>query len=307
MYLPITATIKFSQWENDHPHFYDEMLTSGIIDEATIASLSKWFKYRTICDDVRFDDFFERQLELCLPRYNKLIRLETTEFDSLVSVYRERQVVDISTSEGSETTSGTKTAVTSDTDGRTTTRTPDLTTTDSGASSSGTESSGSSSNSTDTTGGTTNENVSVAKQNPQSISYGSGVVAGEIPALDWQYPSAQNQSKSTMEYVNHNVDSTGSTSSTNKTSGTTSNTNVLSGTDTTVESGTRSGNQSITDENSVDRESSSNSTKREIFTGRDGLTPQDALASAMRYVKTSSAFVWLKEQLEVCFLSVYDI
>lgn len=307
MYLPITATIKFSQWESDHPHFYDEMLTAGIIDEATIASLSKWFKYRTICDDVRFDDYYERQLELCLPRYNKLLRLENTEFDSLVSVYRERQVIDISTSEGSETTSGTKTSVTTDTNGRTVTRTPDLTTTDSGASSSGSTSSGSSSNSTDTTGGTTNENVSVAKQNPQSISYGSGVVAGEIPALDWQYPSAQNQSKSTMEYVDHNVASTGSTSSSNQSSGTTSNTNVLSGTDVTVESGTRSGSQSVTDGSSIDRENSSNSTKREIFTGRDGITPQEALAESMRYVKNSSAFSWLKEQLEVAFLSVYDI
>lgn len=307
MYLPITATKTYSQWKTENPDFYDDLVSEGLIDEATVSSIDKWFKYRTVCDDVRFTEFFERQLELCLPRYNKLIRLETTEFDALVSVYRERQVIDISTSEGSETASGTRTAVTTDTDGRTTTRTPDLTTTDSGTSSGGSTNSGTSSNSTETTGGTTNENVSVAKQNPQSISYGSGVVAGEIPALDWQYPSAQNQSKSTMEYVNHKVDSTGSTSSTNQTSGTTSNTNVLSGTDETVESGTRSGNQSITDGNSVDRESSSNSTKREIFTGRDGLTPQDALASAMRYVKTSSAFVWLKEQLEVCFLSVYDI
>lgn len=304
--LPVTATKQYQTWKIENPDFFDDLISAGDIDEATVASIDKWFKYRTICDDVRFTEFFERQLELTLPRYNGLLRLEHTEFDALVNVYRERQVVDVSTSTGSETAVGSKLRELEDAETRSNLRTPDLTTTDEGSSTSASLAEGGSHNSTDTTGGTTNESVNVAKQNPQSISY-SGTTLGEIPDLDWQYPSAQNQSKNTMTYNDHNVDSTGTSNSDSSTSGMNENTNHLTGTDTETNSSLRNSNDNIVDSNTLDKEAASNSTKREIFTGRDGLTPQAALTEAMRYVKTSSAFVWLKEQLEVCFLSVYDI
>lgn len=304
--LPITATKQYQTWKTENPNFYNDLISEGLIDQATISSIDKWFNYRIICDDVRFTEFFERQLELSLPRYNSLLRLEHTEFDALVNVYRERQVIDVSTAEGSETLSGTKTRELEDVENRSNVRTPDLTTTDEGESSSSSTNNGTTHNSTDTTGGTSNENVSVSKANPQSISY-NNAVAGEIPDLNWQYPSAQNQNKSTMEYVNHNVDSEGSTSGTGSNTASNENTNHLTGTDTETGNTSRNVDESITDGHTVNTESSANNTKREIFTGRDGLTPQSALTEAMRYVKTSSAFVWLKEQLEVCFLSVYDI
>ena len=364
--LAITASKTYSQWLIDNPNFFDEYLEDDLIDEATVLSINKWYKYRVICDDIRFTEFFERQLDLILPRYNKLLRQENVEFDALVNVYRERQVVDMGSELGSETSNLSRATTESGTDAKTTTRTPDLTTekngettktvdtdttdsndrsstrtpnlttTDNGTTSSTSE--------TDTTNHTEGENssesagmnASVGKQNPQSISYASGFDSDGMPSLDWSYPSNQAQTKNRNETSGSN-ESNGTGSSDTTQSGSSANTNVLTGTDntqdigysagtldttengtsentetltgtdTTVESGTHSRNGSIADEGSKDIERTTSNTKREIFTGRDGLTPQAALKEAMSYIKTSSSFVWLKDQLEVCFLSVYDI
>lgn len=50
------------------------------------------------------------------------------------------------------------------------------------------------------------EDRSLSKSAPQSLSY-SGAANGEIPSLNWQYPSAQNQGdkKDTTNYGKHNI------------------------------------------------------------------------------------------------------
>lgn len=306
MYLPITATKTYSQWKTENPDFYDDLISEGLIDEATVSSIDKWFKYRTVCDDVRFTEFFERQLDLCLPRYNKLIRLENTEFDALVNTYRERQVIGISTSEGSTSRSGSRTGESESESTTEVVRTPALVTTDEGQAQSTSESTSTGHNETDTTGGTTHENINVSKVNPQSISY-SGAALGNIPDLNWEYPSSQNQSKSVMQYNDDHVEGNNTSATDGSSSSLNSNTNRLTGTDTTESTVNATSTEGETTSETIDTEGSANSTTREIYTGRDGLAPQEALARAMRYVKTSSAFVWLKDNLELCFLSVYDI
>ena len=303
--LAVTASKTYSQWLIDNPNFFDDFIEAGDIDEATVLSINKWYKYRVVCDDYKFTDFFERQLDLILPRYNKLVRLENTEFDALVNIYRERQVVGTGSEIGSETNNFTRENSESGSNSKNTTRTPNLTTENEGQTSSTSE--------TDTTNHTegensntsTGSNTSVAKQNPQSISY-SGAAVGEIPSLDWQYPSTQSQSENSGSNSGSNQ-SDGSGSSDTTQSGTSENTETLTGTDTTAETGSYSKEGGYSDAGSKDTEKTTSNTTREIFTGRDSLTPQDALKEAMAYVKTSSAFNWLKEQLEVCFLSVYDI
>lgn len=305
MQVPITAQITYEEFMIDSPTFFDEMLEDGLIDEATVGSLAKWFNKRIVCDDFNFDVFYERQLELTLPRYNKLIRLENTEFDALVNTYRERQVV----GDGSEISSGEASRSTSETDaltrGETVTRTPNLTTVTegetSGTSNSTTSSEGSTSSQSTTESGT----KSVSKAAPQSISYPQ-TPTDHVPSLDWQYPSAQSQSENESESSSSGTSSNEGSSSSSET-GESETTQRETGTETTVKAGTDSRVKSGSESEETGNSKTTSDLIREQWTGREDLTPQEALKTAMAYVKTSSAFSWLKEQLEVCFLSVYDI
>lgn len=393
MQLQVTATKTLNEWFHDNPHFYDDMLTAELIDEATIGLIHKFFGLRVLCDDVNFSRFYERQLDLVLPRYNKLIRFENTEFDALVNEYRERQLVGNASEESTESSDIEKTDAETRSDAITRVRTPDLTDTDSSTetgeyekngtrtpdltdgettSETGTsertsvrtpdltvtdEAEGSSSTTSDTdtssTGGTTtqntNNNRAVSKQNPQSISYPGGTL-NEIPALDWEYPGSQQQTTSESNGSSTSTNNTSSDSSTSSES-TNDSTQHTTGTDTTQEDGesskngtktqthtgtetndedgtdsrsrsathtetgtettteNRTGNKNVTGLQSgeIERSKVNNSTAREQWTGRSDLTPQQALTTAMAYIKQSSAFVWLKEELEICFLSCYDI
>ena len=301
----IEPKITYSEFLSDNPTFWDDRVEAGEIDEATVASIGKWFRNRIVCDDFQFDNFFDRQLDLVLPRYNKLIRLENTEFDALVNVYRERQVTDTGSESGTESNSIEKEGESVKSGTVTTIRTPNLRVEDEGenASTSSTETTSHSEGETTSSGTTSNKSVS--KQNPQSISYGSAV-AGEIPALDWSYPSSQQQSAGSNSGGTTSENDGSGTSETTQ-SGTNGNVQTTTGTDRSEQRSADSGTTSGSETSEKERAITTSNLKREIFTGRDGLTPQDALREAMSYVKQSSAFAWLKEQLEVCFLSVYDI
>lgn len=335
MLMPITAEITYNEFLIDNPTFFDEKIEDGLIDEATVASIAKWFGKRIVCDDFNFDVFFDRQLDLVLPRYNKLIRLENTEFDAMVNAYRERQIVgtgselqsnDIDKTISKEdellkNTTEERTLNLAESTDETKTRYPDLEDNQTFNNVKNTTDYNSANTDTGKVDTTTDADVAgVAKQNPQSISY-NGAAVGEVPNLDWQYPSAQNQSKThehvVAEDINKKTEHTGYDESTKTGSITTTHTgderNVTdndktkTGTDTRTNSGTDTRTITGTDNTTEDRTKSTSDTIREQWTGRDNLTPQEALKSAMNYVKTSSAFAWLKDQLEVCFLSVYDI
>lgn len=352
----IEPKITYSEFMLDNPTFWDERISDGDIDEATVNSIFKWFKHRIVCDDFRFDDYFDRQLDLVLPRYNKLIRLENTEFDAMVNAYRERQL----TGTGSETLIGNTVSNrvdhTDDTGSVTTTDVPNLEDTNIVTNDltdkidekrypnlideqKGTEINKTMGAVDNTKEGTIhtetdNDKSGVGKQNPQSISY-QGAAVGEIPALDWQYPSTQNQThdhsvndetygydgneyKERTEYDDYQTEKSfnGRTTehkgedkwdNTVKTTGTVTTYDKKTGDDTKIE--VRDTDLDLTSDTTIDRNDQKSTTDlvREIWTGRDNLTPQEALKSAMNFVKTSSAFAWLKDQLEVCFLSVYDI
>lgn len=357
MYLQTNATKTFNQWLTDNPHFYDHYLSLNLIDESTISLIQKFYGLRILCDDDNFETFYERQLDLCLNRYNKLLRLENTEFDALVNTYRTRTKsgtasetgtiqIDRSTSETTGTTreidtvvtpnitvtdSGTNSATIGQTEQHANLRTPNLEVAESSSSTSSSDTDTTSSTTTSGTNSSTSSTATVSKQNPQSISYAQAP-AGAVPSLDWQYPSAQSQTDSTTSGTNSgtssatgssDTDNTASSSTTTATTGTESNTgsdsldrtesgtkantNITTGTEHTETTdgitGTKTGSGSDTHETEKAREDSSS----ETWSGLDDLTPQEALALAMNYVKTSSAFVWLKDQLSVCFLSIYDI
>lgn len=227
------------------------------------------------------------------------------------------------------------------TDGHSSTRTPDLTDRETG------ETSGSNSTTHGGTDVTTDNGTAkgvhkeMSKQAPQSISYGGGG-GGSLPNLDWTYATTQGQSEdvsadnktSTTQYgatengTNSGRNSTTTTHTgnertvgqdthtgteknvgednykgTEKSAGedthtgteTTSHTQHMEGTHSDIGSDTTSSNEIGTGD------------RKEIASGRGGLTPQEAFSKAMTYLKTSSAFTWLRWELEDCFLSVYDI
>ena len=117
------------------------------------------------------------------------------------------------------------------------------------------------------------------------------------------------------ERVVGRVDETGAenTTGSKRTTGReqTSERRTTTGQEQQTDSKTESGNRSVSDtktfgETNIGNESG-NDRRREIRTGRHGLTPQEAFSRASNYLKTSHAWEWLYKELDECFLSVYDI
>ena len=274
--LQVTATKKFSEY--DLTSVYAD---TPDIDEATQSLLFDWFQFRTVCDDEKFPEFYRRKLMRCEAQYRHLLRLEHSEFDPLVASYHER----LAQSENTETSRSESTTEVSGASSDTITKDlTDVSVTDRDTVSSG-SSSGSSSSS--------DKNVSANKANPQSIAY-AGATAGELPALDWSHMGAQAQTEN---------EGSASSQSSN------SNTVAEDGTVTTTHSGTdtHAGTKSDTSETEANGSRRNIGETKEITTGRDGLTPQEAFLTARKWIVVSDAFEWLKKEMETCFLSVFEL
>lgn len=173
--------------------------------------------------------------------------------------------------------------------------------------------------------------------NPQSLEY-SGTTAGSLPSLDWQYMSNQAQeegegtetqtgtvqnSGTQTGTVTDQGTNTGTVTNAGTNTGTITDAGTETGTDTLVKdgdkvedkekhtTGTETHALSGTDEtsgNSTEETSGTDThTDRERHTGRTGILPQEALRKAKAYIQKSRAFDWLKDELEPCFISIYDI
>ena len=340
MMLKVEATKAYSEYINENPGTYDGIIAYAFDDlkndwepvavpDTTKATVMDWFQYRTVCDDVKFGTFFKRKMNICALRYANMLRIEMSSFDPLVADYMETEIEENQTKVSSGTESNTKNSTNTNDSTSSSVRTPDLEYNDATAGTSNdTSNRTTESNANTTDNGESSDNVSHAgsakgkeaamgKNAPQSISY-AAAVAGSIPSLDWQY--ATNQGQTENESSDTSADTTahddsrtsvgtnnGSEAGTNhgETSGT--NNRTETGTDTTA--GTSKSTNVTADVASGDKSSadSADAQKREVHTGRGGLTAQDAFKSAVRYIENSSAFEWLREELEECFLGVYDI
>lgn len=274
--LQITATKKFSEYDQT------ELYTGIDIDEATQDLIYDWYQFKTVCDDEKFPVFFRRKLTRCLHQYYQLCRLENSTFDPLVASYHERLTeysgLRSETKSGSSTTTGTK----SSTDTKNLT---DQTILDRDT---GTGYSASSSTSDE------QSTKQAQKAAPQSIAYSGGGSNDKLPGFDWSYMSGQQQ---------QDGEGSSSSQSSSTTTGTEDSTSTTThtGTDTIAE--TTGG--SVQDSSSLSG-SDSNST-REITTGRDGLTPQEAFLKARQWIVISDAFDWLKDEIKDCFLGIAEV
>lgn len=303
-----------------------------------------------MCDDTFFPRFFRRVLNRDYARFRQLLRIEPgiAKYDWLVQQYKESQVYGIDETEGDKTSTtsvtaskeiaqeddvtDTKSDTTVHSDARTETRVEDVDTIrtpnllDSYSGSVGTIIGETVDATTDSTTDTTAGSSSVQKTNPQSISY-AGATAGEVPDLEWEYPGAQAQDKSSSLAES---ESTSTTERQSETTETDQNTTARTGTETTAqdgtttithggrlteessESGTQSRESSVseTDESESDfserHTGKAESLRQSIDSGR-GEAPAEILSRAARYIKNSSAIGWLIGQLEPCFIGIYEV
>ncbi len=270
--------------EIDKTHLYD-----GIdIDEASIQAIDDWFYNRRICDNTHFDRYFRRKLKNSIGRYNQLIRIEYTEFDPLVSAYHESWTNVEGTHEGSSSESGSYSKEGNSTDNHQTTFNDTIR--KSGTVVTDSDSTQSSSGSSDSDTKTLQRALPAA-----GLSYGS---AGLPSNLNWNTASGQEENKT------GNSDNSSGTSATDTTV-----TNNLSDAHTgnNVVAGTTGNSEEGSDSKASSNSGTDNTETMYISAGRDGLTPQEALLKAMEYIRQSRAFDWLKDELETCFISVYDI
>ena len=183
--------------------------------------------------------------------------------------------------------------------------------------------SGSNSNSSD--------QMTLGKANPQSISY-SGATSGMPNGLDWTYPGSQGEQKVTASGTDSNTRTFNNHKTTDDFTQTDTRSNTLGGTDRTVQtdartesgagtedssvrhtgtitdagtnSATKSGTEGIEGEETT--ATTGSSTDRTIEAGRN-VDIATLLTNAKQFIITTTAWSWLKEQLEPCFMGVYDI
>lgn len=157
-------------------------------------------------------------------------------------------------------------------------------------------------NNDETTNGSDNTNVTGSGSSSTrgtGTTSNSGQTSGNLTGYDNKSESGSTSNDRTGRYgiMSHQEDGrlTSETSHDNQTH---SNFIEKSGvnTDETVLNGSTNG---ATNENIL---------QRDRYAGRDGVLPQDAMASATHYLMTySTAFQWLCNKLESCFIGVYDI
>lgn len=289
----------YSEWVAQNPTLLQEKTE---LDHATIEALTDWFGLRYLCDDDHFSVFFTREINMLQWQYDQMRRLESVQFDPMVSQYMERWANRTgddthnveSNAEGTNkqnttgTTSGTSTTTPGVTETTETVSRPNTTTTVTGTSAGTSEGNGSSESTTkDASGGTidttgssqsNSRNHSLSGVLPDSSTYGPGTAAGEdgMPnELNWTYASGQNGSvgsddsttgsKTTTSNDASGESSTNTTDSTRTNTESTSTTEV-SGTDTTEVTHSRTGKDSTenqsTNEGTVTGENTGKTTEQ---------------------------------------------
>lgn len=330
-FLNVNSSKKYDEWIGENTDFFSNLENDYdvTVDAGTQDLIGLFFGNRYICDDDNFDRFFKRTLINTWDRYVDLLRIERTEIDPLVADYFENQLVHTGEMTGSKqgTTSGMveygktdtlthnvtvtedNSIATDETDTRTLNLANNETRTDNLANSN--------TRTDNLTTTTDNKQAGANAVNPQSLEY-SGATAGNLPSLDWQYMSNQEQTEGEgTETQTGTVTNQGTNTGTVQTAGTNTGTDTnvkdkdvsedkskrTTGTDTRALTGADETSGNSTEEtNGTDTH-----TDRERHTGRTNILPQEALRKAKAYIQKSRAFDWLKDELEPCFISIYDI
>lgn len=180
------------------------------------------------------------------------------------------------------------------------------------------------------------DTVELTKVGPMSIQYSAGIAPKQStgstpsaqwstgasnPGLDWTNPSTQgeNMMKSGARKENSGSSTTttrpsDSTTTTEQPGGQTRRTdNLEDRTDSTGTATSTGSSDSRTDTTGLSQDSTTKTRtddtlhqEQEIWTGRGG-SPQELLRKAQAYIKGSSAWLWLRGELDTIFIGVYDL
>lgn len=248
------------------------------IDEATQTAIVNWFQFRKVSDNDKFVAYFQRLLKANEEQYINYMRIQTVQFDPLVTQYMERLLNrDGSSSETDKDTTVNTGNDTVNTSGTAKTNNSDNSVTDSRGVDSTTQN------------GETGDK-SMNAQLPQSS---TGAGAGLPKNLNWKYATQQDERKGTSKN-NSKSESTGKTTNTGTSTGTASNeqTTKTDRTNQTVKNGERSGSNS--------------EVVKERMTGRSGEPTSELLKKAVSYITTTNGFFWLVDKLEAAFMAIYE-
>ena len=287
--------------------------TGTTIDEATQAEIKEWFQYRQVADNAKFAAFFHRLVIANQWRYNEQLRLESIEWDPMVSDYMERQIKDNTRRAGKSTGKGS-------TDG---TSQSDTTTRQTDTASGTTRGNGSGSRSSTTTGSAdskrTTSSITDAEKNseagsqslagstPDSRTYGAG---GFPDSLNWTYTSAQNEDKSKGHETDHSEtkgEDTGHDEHQDKLTESSSDQRTETRNDqhnSNGSSGTKGTTKTVQSTEATSDETTETD-HRERYTGRHE-SPQDLMQRAREYIKGAAALMWLIDKLDPAFLGVFE-
>lgn len=285
------------------------------VDTATQQTITEWFQFRLVADNVKFIPWFNRQLTLNYPYYRQLLRIDpsTSSFDWLVMQYSEHESITSSesnqsgytsvegttvnngTSENVSTSSGTSN-VTSKNDGTTTDKTTGTTTGNNQGFDRQTGLSRVSPMSSDYT-------VDDMKQrNSDKITVGKQSISGYAHGMP--YAVINNPSATSDTLTENGTLSAGTNESTTNGSttanGTTDTTDSSTGTVTGNTSNTATNNSATTGKNSNE----TNATVHDITSGRT-LPIAELLTQAKGYILQSKAWLYLYKELDMCFCQSY--
>lgn len=267
------------------------------IDEATQQALYNWFKFRKVCDNEKFQLFFNRLVTAHSEQYYSLVRVQSIKFDPLVTQYMERLIDRSATNSENEKRTSSRSGNANNTD-RTTGG--DTTATEGSASTTNTDNVNTTQKGTQkgSQNGSSNDK-SMSAQLPQSS---TGAGAGLPDALNWNYATQQDESKNTNEQ-NTNNETTGNSTSNGTSKGTATNEQTTKVTHNTTVTGSNNHNEN--EMSNGERNGSNSEVVKERSTGRSGETPE-LLSKAITYISKTNAFFWLVDKLEAVFMTVYE-
>lgn len=248
------------------------------IDKATQTAIVNWFQFRKVSDNDKFVAYFQRLLKANEEQYINYMRIQTVQFDPLVTQYMERLL--------------NRDGVNSEKDKDTTVNTGNDTTNTSGtAKTNNSDNSVTDSSSSDST--TQNGETGDKSMNAQLPQSSTGAGAGLPNNLNWNYATQQDERKGTNKN-NSTSESTGTTTNKGTSTGTASNeqTTKSDRTNQTVKNGERSGSNS--------------EVVKERMTGRSGEPTSELLKKAVSYITTTNGFFWLVGKLESAFMAIYE-
>lgn len=329
--LEVNSSLTYDEWIEDNTDFFSDLENDYdvTVDSGTQDLIELFFGNRYICDDDNFERFYKRTFLNVWDRYVDLLRIENTEIDPLVADYFENQLVHTGENSGSKT--GTTSSLTEY--GKTDTLTHNVTVTEDNSiatdetdtrtlnlanNNTRTDNLANSNTRTDNlTTSTDSKQAGANAVNPQSLEY-SSTTAGSLPSLDWQYMSNQEQTEGEgTETQTGTVTNQGTNTGTVTDAGTHTGTDAnvkdkdvsedKSKTTTGTDTHALTGEDSISGNSTEEISGTDTHTDRERHTGRTNILPQEALRKAKAYIEKSRAFDWLKDELEPCFISIYDI